>query len=123
MVNTRGAELFVRGGWNDGTPIALTKEMTTIGRSASNDIEVDAEGISRQHASIRRDTDGFFVSDLGSTNGTFVNGEQVGSEPRRLSDGDRIELGGMEYHWVFKEQESRHTVEIPRPKRQGGSRC
>ena len=107
------AVLFVRGGENDGDSVPLTEGMTMIGRSEFNDIEIHAEGVSRQHAAIRKDSDGFWISDLGSRNGTFVNGEQVGSEPRMLNNWDRIELGGMDDHWVF--MESRDTVEVPRP--------
>ena len=114
MVMSPQAVLFVRGGTNDGDSIPLTEGMTMIGRSEFNDIEIDADGVSRQHAAIRRDSKGFWISDLGSKNGTFVNGDEVANEPRLLANWDRIELGGMETHWVF--MESRDTVEIPRPK-------
>ena len=84
-----------------------------IGRSEFNDIEINSEGVSRQHASIRQDAQGFWISDLASKNGTYVNGEEVSSEPQQLKNWDRIEFGGLDYHWVF--MESRDTVEVPRP--------
>jgi len=55
-----------------------------------NNIEIHAEGVSGKHTTIRKDSDGFWVSDLGSRNGTFVNGEQVGSEPRLLTTGTAL---------------------------------
>src|SRR4051812_16303075 len=50
-----------------------------VGRSPSADIRFDEPGVSRIHCRVVRDDDGFFVEDLGSTNGTYVNGTQVGS--------------------------------------------
>ncbi|MBW2272728.1 MAG: FHA domain-containing protein [Deltaproteobacteria bacterium] len=64
----------------------------TIGRHKSCRLSVRREDISRRHAEVSREGSAFFVRDLGSTNGTFVNGEEIG-ESRRLIPGDRIELG------------------------------
>src|SRR5919199_444474 len=62
---------------------------TRIGRGAGNDIRLDHPTISRDHALIRRLDGGYVISDLGSTNGTFVNGQRVYA-PRPLSGGDRV---------------------------------
>ena len=59
------------------------------------------------------DRRGYWIADLGSRNGTFVNGVQVGQDGQRLNNWDRVELGGMETHWVF--MESQDTVEVQRP--------
>ena len=67
--------------------------------------------MSRQHATIRGDASGFWISDLGSSNGTFVNGSRVNQEPQKLRNWDRIELGGMPMHWVF--MESQDTIDSP----------
>ena len=85
-----------------------------LGRAPLNDIVVDEPGISRQHAGIRGDNEGYWIADLGSRNGSFVNGTKIGGEPRRLHNFDRIELGGTNspVHWVF--MESQATLEIPR---------
>ena len=71
-------------------------------------------GVSCQHAGIRGGRDGYWIADLGSRNGTFINGEKIAIEPRRLKNFDRIELGGTNtvVHRVF--MESQATVEIPR---------
>lgn len=65
---------------------------TRIGRHAKNDITLDDTQVSRNHAHIRRIEDRFVLSDLGSANGVFVNGEVV-LTPRTLADGDVIEIG------------------------------
>ena len=84
-----------------------------MGRALQNQVVVDEPGVSRQHASILRDSEEYWITDLGSRNGTLVNGEQLGGEPRKLRDLDRIQLGGANtpVHWMFMESES--TVSIP----------
>ena len=54
-------------------------------------IQVSDSEISRRHAEIRKDDEGYLLVDLGSSNGTFVNAEQV--TERRLVNGDRVQLG------------------------------
>ena len=107
------AVLKVEGGSNDGQTIALGREMTSIGRAAGNDIVVDDSNVSRRHAGIRRDEMGYWIGDLGSKNGTWVNGTSLGDEPQRLRHTDRIQVGGTdgEVAWVFTE--SRATMGMP----------
>ena len=109
------AVLLVRGGVNDGSTIPLSEGMTMIGRAPLNDIVIDEPGVSRQHAGLRGDRDGYWIADLGSRNGTFVNSNPVGTEPVRLSNFDRIQVGGTagQVQWVFMESQS--TIEMPRP--------
>lgn len=75
-----------------GQTFTVEAPLTTLGRRESNDIDILDEGVSREHAAIRREGDAFFVRDLGSTGGTFVNGERLTGE-RALRDGDRLMLG------------------------------
>jgi serine/threonine protein kinase len=84
--------LRVTAGNAHGSEIQVEDELV-IGRQASEEGQLgqDAE-ISRQHARIARSGDHFVVEDLGSTNGTFVNGRRI-SKPEILSPGDRIQLG------------------------------
>jgi diguanylate cyclase (GGDEF)-like protein len=65
-----------------------------IGRLEEAEIRLNEEGVSRHHAEIRRTADGFAIVDLGSTNGTFVNGLAVAAETP-LSEGDKISVGGI----------------------------
>jgi hypothetical protein len=69
----------------------LRKQVTTIGRSASNDIVIEIPEVSRQHARIEYAQGRFKITDLGSTNGTMVNGVRVTS--RVIEDHDEIMLG------------------------------
>lgn len=80
--------------------IPLESTMLTIGRGLNNDIILEDTRVSRHHAQMRYRSRRFWVADVGSTNGTFVNGEAV--EERSLNDGDVISLGGLEL--VFREQ-------------------
>ena len=64
----------------------------SIGRSADNTIHVDDPGVARNHAMIEKRPHGFWLSDLGSANGTLVNGAQITAE-YQLKKGDTISLG------------------------------
>jgi hypothetical protein len=72
----------------------LTEPVTVIGRSRRCDIVLTDPNVSRQHAEVRRQDDGFMLMDLGSTNGTRVNRRDV--KQVVLQHGDRIELGTTE---------------------------
>lgn len=74
--------------------IPLESTQLTIGRGLNNDIILEDTRVSRHHAQLRYRQRRFWISDLGSTNGTFVNGEQI--EEKALRDGDLISLGGLE---------------------------
>ena len=65
--------------------------LVVIGRLSSCDIPLGDPQVSRRHAEVRRDPEGFTVFDLGSTNGTVVNGSPV--RERRLADGDELRIG------------------------------
>ena len=76
----------------DGTPHELHGDVVVLGRSRSADIVVSDPSISRRHLELRRDERGWYALDLGSTNGSQINGAPV-AEPRRLEPGMRIKLG------------------------------
>ncbi|MGB3828685.1 MAG: FHA domain-containing protein, partial [Ornithinimicrobium sp.] len=79
----------------DGERKPLHTAVTMLGRDESATIVIDDPGVSRRHAEIRVSHDGphlqVLIRDAGSTNGTFLNGDQIGTE--ELSDGDRITMG------------------------------
>ena len=75
----------------DGSRVAITARPVTIGRMAECDIVLTDESVSRRHAEVRRQGSDIVVVDLGSTNGTKVNG--AGVRERRLNDGDEITVG------------------------------
>jgi len=69
---------------------------TTIGRAPENEIVVPVKEVSRRHARIIVIDDGYVLTDLGSPNGTYINGTRVAGE-QRLRDGDKITVGGKEF--------------------------
>lgn len=80
----------------DSTLQAREWQVTTtasLGRAADNTILLEDTGVGRQHAVLERRGDGDWIRDLGSTNGTFVNGLKIRVE-QRLQTGDVISLGG-----------------------------
>jgi DNA-binding SARP family transcriptional activator len=80
--------------------IELRSERTTVGKASENDIELDDPSVSRLHAVLERFAAGWCVTDLGSSNGTWLNGERIWSS-RRLRHDDEIRLGRTRL--VFRE--------------------
>jgi hypothetical protein len=80
----------------EGERWVLDQDATTIGRSADCDVVLPKRQVSRYHARIERDDaagpGGYLLRDLGSKNGTYVNGQEVVGEPYRLKDGDEIQI-------------------------------
>ena len=77
-----------------GDRITLIDGKNLIGRLADCAVVVSDGNTSRHHAQIHRAGSGFVISDLGSTNGTFVNGERLIAD-HRLADGDIVTLGSI----------------------------
>ena len=73
----------------------LSGGQTTIGRAETSDVVIDDPGVSRSHAAIRGDASGYSISDLSSSNGTYVNGIRLGSEPQKLENRDIIQVGAV----------------------------
>lgn len=88
----RFALRFISGKYQGGEfPVRLNREII-IGRSSDLDMVLVEDMVSRRHAKISSSENEVFIQDLGSTNGTFVNGEKIAGRAR-LSEGDRILLG------------------------------
>ena len=81
--------------------ILLTKERMTIGRKASNDIQIDNLAISGEHAAVVTILNDSFLEDLNSTNGTLVNGQPV--KKHFLKNGDVVELGKYKLKYVSEQ--------------------
>ncbi|MDJ0852830.1 MAG: FHA domain-containing protein [Myxococcota bacterium] len=88
-----GASVQVVCGFYEGLEVPIDRDWMVIGRGRSADMLIAEPTISRAHAAIGYDGDRFFMQDLGSTNGTRVNGER---ETRVVLDpGDELQLGRL----------------------------
>ena len=85
-------------GHEPGTVFDLGNGGATMGRSANSDIEVDDPFASSAHARIFPRGDFMFIEDMGSTNGTFLNGRQL-RRPEQLKMADKIRIGDTEYRY------------------------
>ena len=82
-----------------GSELELDSTSFTVGRSFENDVAIDGdEFASARHLRVEPRRDGVWVHDLGSTNGTYVNGERI-EEPRRLERGDVVAVGETELRY------------------------
>jgi len=85
------AMLLMVDGPSSGTRFFIEKAELVIGRDDRCDVVIPDRQVSRQHASITLRDDGYILKDLGSKNGTFVNGREVDG-PHALQDGDEIQI-------------------------------
>ena len=92
------AKLITTSSTGEQEEFLLTNETTTIGRKPSNDIHIDNLSVSGKHAQVITILEDSFLEDLGSTNGTYVNGKLV--KKHALDHGDNITLGKYQitYH-------------------------
>ena len=74
------------------TPFPFDGDETVIGRHPDCQVQLESNMVSRRHARVFSDVGKLFVEDLGSGNGTFLNGSRVES-PMRLRNGDRLKVG------------------------------
>jgi pSer/pThr/pTyr-binding forkhead associated (FHA) protein len=85
------ALLVVQRGPNAGSKFLIDKDVTTTGRHPESDIFLDDVTVSRRHAEFRRKDGKFFIHDVGSLNGTYVNRQRV--EETELATGDELQIG------------------------------
>lgn len=85
-------QLVVRRGPRAGETFELKSQTVIIGRDSTADIIINDPEVSRNHCRLILDRS-YYLQDLGSTNGTFVDGSRLGGEPVRLANGQIIQLG------------------------------
>lgn len=94
--------LLVRQGPQIGLQFSITTNRVVLGREETCDIVIQDAEVSRRHCQISWEGNAYVIQDLGSTNGTFVNGSQIGV-PRVLTNGDTLGLGQTTL--IFESQE------------------
>jgi phosphoserine phosphatase RsbU/P len=88
---------FVQG--NDQKDIALNRTPFSVGRKVDKDLVIADPRVSRDHAQIMQEGTEFFLVDLGSKHGTFVNGERI--QRQKLERGDRLEFGARDSAYLL----------------------
>ena len=88
-----GGMIRVLRGFYEGLEMSVDRDWVVIGRGRGSDIVIAEPTMSRAHAAIGFDGEHFFVQDLGSTNGTRVNGSV--EHKARLKNGDEVQLGKL----------------------------
>jgi pSer/pThr/pTyr-binding forkhead associated (FHA) protein len=103
----------------NGRPLGkwpLDKPLLNIGRSPDNEIQLDAQVVSRRHAALEKDASGWLVREFGSVNGTWLNGGRVeGSAP--LKEGDTIQIGS--FSLVVGPEGASQVGKLPMPPKSG----
>lgn len=91
-----------------GIKLSIEKQRTTIGRDAANDVSLDDELVSKEHAVIEviasDDKVEFLIQDLNSTNHTFVNDSPI--DIHKLKDGDHIRIGMNDFRFISQDPDS-----------------
>ena len=97
-------KFIVKKGPNPGHAYPAFANKITIGRDPMSDIIFKDPEVSRRHVQFIRDGNNYFIEDLGSTNGTFIDGERLAGQQIRLQVGQEIALGGA-ITLIFEEKE------------------
>ncbi len=101
VVADEGAALVIRaGGGRVGESFPLNADRMTIGRRPDSDIFLDDVTVSRDHALLVRRSGDYYLDDLGSLNGTYVNRHRI--ESHRLEDGDELQVGKFKLTYLHQ---------------------
>jgi len=101
VLKESGAALVIRaGGGRAGESFTVTNDRVSIGRSPDAGVFLDDVTVSRNHALLVRRREGFYIDDLGSLNGTYVNRRRI--ESHLLADGDEIQVGKYKLSYLEK---------------------
>src|SRR3954470_13027817 len=110
-----GFQLVIAEGKEAGREFVFDQASVLIGRTSECDVVLYDPGVSRRHARIFGEGSGYFVEDMGSSNGTKVNGSII--KKKQLNDGDAIGLGPVVFNFtaVVLEEDNTAPGENPHP--------
>ena len=114
MPSTGSYRLRMQAGPTPGKVYELTRDISTIGRDLRSDVMVNDAEVSRTHARLTAQADGYLVEDLMSTNGAYINGQRLNA-PRLLRAGDILGLGDTVTLRLEIASEAEPTVASPEP--------
>ena len=101
VVAHEGAAVVIRaGGGRVGESFALDHDRMTIGRRPDSDVFLDDVTVSRDHALLVKRGEDYYLDDLGSLNGTYVNRHRI--ESHRLEDGDELQVGKFKLTYISR---------------------
>ncbi len=88
---------------SDNETLKLEGQVWTAGREPDCEIQLHHAKVSRKHFELNKNSDGYFVTDLGSSNGTYLNGQRLApQEPTRIMSGDILRVLEVELHFEIK---------------------
>jgi FHA domain-containing protein len=119
-VSALGFSLKILEGPDSGKVYSFDRVEITIGRTMDNDVVINDPGISRQHMSIRDKGGAYILKDLGSSNGTKLNGKKIGEEV--LRPGDVIMMGTVQVRFEGPSGSSKAKKPAKRPARRQPSK-
>ncbi|HJT78256.1 MAG TPA: ATP-binding protein [Gemmataceae bacterium] len=102
--------LIVIKGADEGKQFELSEDALSIGRDATNRVRLHDTEVSRRHAELRRTADGYRLTDVGSANGSFVNGQSV--KDVLLQTGDQVQIGQSLLVYSSGQSESRADTDL-----------
>ena len=103
LLQTSEAKVRVIVRWmgGDTQSYELSKPSILVGRAPGNDIVINHPAVSGRHLSLSSQQEAYYVTDLGSTNGTLVHGQRVpANTPQKISFGDALRIGDLTGNWV-----------------------
>ena len=110
------AELIGLNGCKQGDTIALEKDLTRFGRAPDNDVVLEDGSVSGAHCLIRKESEGYVILDLQSSNGTRVNEQDV--QEQVMAHRDMIEMGSQLFRFIDLEDEAKdESSSEPPPKK------
>ncbi|MFM8634534.1 MAG: FHA domain-containing protein [Planctomycetia bacterium] len=105
-------KLVIASGKSAGKTIAIKRDQLLVGRAEECDVRPLSDEVSRRHCAVRIEPDVVWVEDLGSRNGTLVNGTKI-TEKTKVYDGDLIKVGNLELRVSGGTERKPGTPEAP----------